>query len=185
MVDEHGATELIEGLRKRDTGSLATVYDLYGQIVYSLFLRITGEQSVAEDLVQQLFSRVWDEAPSHSVKGPLGVWILSVARHMAISHVRSARSRVALRSLPIEDTKRVRSDKDSRQPEAILDQVRTVRAVFSNLDPNEKRVVELAYYEGFSQSEIAERLKQPLETIKSWMHSGLGKLRTAVKGGGV
>ena len=185
MAEDQG--ELIEGLQKRDPEALATAYDRYGQVVYSLFLRITRDQSVAEDLVQELFIRVWNNARHFdAAKGSFGVWILSIARNMAIDHVRSAQSRFATRLRPLEDAERVRSTSEGgQQQESILDQARTVSAAFSYLNFNQKRVLELAYYEGFSQTEIAARLNEPLGTVKSWMRSGLTRLRTAVDGGGV
>ena len=178
--------ELIQGLQQRDPAALATAYDRYGQVVYSLFLRITRDQSAAEDLVQELFIRVWNNVRHFdAAKGSFGVWILSIARHMAIDHVRSAQSRFATKLRPLEDAERVRSNAEGSTQESILDQIRTVSAAFSYLNFNQKRVLELAYYEGFSQTEIAERLNEPLGTVKSWMRSGLSKLRTAVNGGGV
>jgi len=184
MVEDQ--RELIEGLQKRDPDALASAYDRYGQVVYSLFLRITRDPSVAEDLVQELFIRVWNNARHFdAAKGSFGVWILSIARHMAIDHVRSAQSRFATRLRPLEDAERVRSGGGAGQQESILDQVRTVSTAFSYLNFNQKRVLELAYYEGFSQTEIAARLNEPLGTVKSWMRSGLVRLRTAVKGGEV
>jgi RNA polymerase sigma-70 factor (ECF subfamily) len=184
MAEDQG--ELIEGLQKRKPEALAAAYDRYGQIVYSLFLRITRDQSAAEDLVQELFIRVWNNAGHfNAAKGSFGVWILSIARHMAIDHVRSAQSRFATRLRPLEDAERVRSGSEGETQESILDQVRTVGTAFSYLNFNQKRVLELAYYEGFSQTEIAAKLNEPLGTVKSWMRSGLVRLRTAVKGGGV
>lgn len=183
MAEDQG--ELIEGLRRREPEALAAAYDRYGQVVYSLFLRITRDQSAAEDLVQELFMRVWNNARHFdAAKGSFGVWILSIARHMAIDHVRSAQSRFASRLRPLEDAERVHSKTEGTQ-ESILDHVRTISAAFSYLNFNQKRVLELAYYEGFSQTEIAERLNEPLGTVKSWMRSGLGRLRAAVQGGGV
>lgn len=178
--------ELIEGLRARNPEALAAAYDRYGQVVYSLFLRITRDQSTAEDLVQELFIRVWNNARHFdAAKGSFGVWILSIARHMAIDHVRSAQSRFTTRLRPLEDAERVRTENEGSTQESILDQARTVGAAFSYLNFNQKRVLELAYYEGFSQTEIAAKLNEPLGTVKSWMRSGLSRLRTAVKGGGV
>ena len=68
------------------------------------------------------------------------------------------------------------------EPESVIDRSRSVTAAFSNLTFNEKRVLEMAYFEGFSQSEIADRLKEPLGTVKSWTRSGLGRMRRAIQG---
>jgi RNA polymerase sigma-70 factor (ECF subfamily) len=184
MSESSADTALIERLRNRDPEGLATAYDRYSPIVYSLFLRITRDQSVAEDLVQELFIRVWSRARSFdSSKGALGVWILSIARNMAIDHVRSAQARFATRLRPIEHADKAHGERKSQDPESLIDQARTVQNAFAGLNLNQKRVLELAYFEGFSQSEIAQHLQEPLGTVKSWMRSALLNLRSAIKGG--
>ncbi|MBV9033117.1 MAG: sigma-70 family RNA polymerase sigma factor [Acidobacteriaceae bacterium] len=184
MSESSAEAALIERLRNRDPEGLAAAYDRYSPLVYSLFLRITRDQSIAEDLVQELFIRVWSHARSFDAsKGALGVWILSIARNMAIDHMRSAQARFATRLRPIEHADKVHGEKKSQDPESLIDQARTVQAAFAALTLNQKRVLELAYFEGFSQSEIAQHLQEPLGTVKSWMRSALLNLRAAIKGG--
>jgi RNA polymerase sigma-70 factor (ECF subfamily) len=184
MSESSADAALIERLRNRDPEGLAVAYDRYSPIVYSLFLRITRDQSVAEDLVQELFMRVWSHARSFDAsKGTLGVWILSIARNMAIDHVRSAQARFASRLRPIEHADKAQGERKKQNPELLIDQTRTVQNAFTALNGNQKRVLELAYFEGFSQSEIAEHLHEPLGTVKSWMRSALLNLRSAIKGG--
>ncbi len=179
--------ELIEQLQKRGSDALGILYDRYGQLVYSVFLRAARDSAMAEDLVQELFLRVWNRAQSFdSKKGSLGVWILSIARNMAIDHVRSAGARFSAKLRPIEEAehKPINSALGAR-PESAIDDVRTVRAAFSYLNQNQKQALELAYYEGLSQSEIATKLSEPLGTVKSWMRSGLLRMREALNTGGV
>ncbi|MBV8866002.1 MAG: sigma-70 family RNA polymerase sigma factor, partial [Acidobacteriaceae bacterium] len=116
-------------------------------------------------------------------KGTLGVWIMSIARNMAIDHVRSAEMRFQTRVRPIEQTDQLSFSYKPKEPESIIDSARAVRQAFSELTPNQRRVLEMAYFEGFSQSEIAAQLQEPLGTVKSWMRSAMGRLRTAVKTG--
>lgn len=183
MIDSSGDAALIERLRARDPDALAAAYDRYSPVVYSLFLRITRDQSVAEDLVQELFIRVWSHAASFdSRKGALGVWILSIARNMAIDHIRSAHARFSTKLRPIEHAERTQS-KPGRDAETLIDQSRAVHDAFASLNLNQKRVLELAYFQGFSQTEIANQLQEPLGTVKSWMRSALISLRSAIKGG--
>jgi RNA polymerase sigma-70 factor (ECF subfamily) len=183
MIESFGDGALIERLRSRDPDALAAAYDRYSPIVYSLFLRITRDQSAAEDLVQELFIRVWSHAASFdSRKGALGVWILSIARNMAIDYIRSAHARFSNRLRPIEHADRSPSDKGGQDAESLIDQSRVVSAAFASLNFNQKRVLELAYFQGFSQSEIANQLHEPLGTVKSWMRSALISLRSAIKG---
>jgi len=175
---------LTAGLRNRNPEALETAYDLYSAVVYSLFLRITRDQSVAEDLVQELFIRIWNHIGSFdSAKGALGVWILSIARNMGIDYVRSAHARFSARLQPMEDAERSRGE--SRvEPEVVIDQGRVVKAAFETLNLKQRRVLELAYFEGLSQTEIASQLQEPLGTVKSWMRSALSCLRSTVIGGG-
>lgn len=182
MLDSQRGAELASQLRNRDPEALAALYDGYGQIVYSLFARITRDDAAAEDLVQELFMRVWNHAREFdSTKGSVGVWILSIARNMAIDHVRSAQARFGTRLRPLEVAERAQMGSKGRAPEKIIDEARAIKAAFSQLSFNQQRVLELAYYQGFSQSEIAERLNEPLGTVKSWMRSALLRLRMAIK----
>lgn len=174
--------ELAAKLRARDTDGIAAVYDRYGQLAYSLFARITRDQSVAEDLVQELFLRVWNRSREYDPnKGTLGVWILTIARNMAIDHVRSAQSRFQIRLRSLEQTDQLSFSYKSNDPVSLLDSVKAIRKALSELTPNQKRVLEMAYFEGFSQSEIAAKLQEPLGTVKSWTRSALERLRAVVK----
>ncbi|MGA8027540.1 MAG: sigma-70 family RNA polymerase sigma factor [Bryobacteraceae bacterium] len=176
-------SDLIERLRKRDPDGLAAAYERYGHVTYSLFVRITRDQGAAEDLVQELFIRLWNRAREFdSSRGALGVWILSIARNMAIDHVRSAQARFATRVRSLDHIDQLCFSKNPTDPVSRIDSVRTLKGAFEKLNANEKRVMELAYFEGFSQSEIAARIQEPLGTVKSWMRSALSRLRAAVKG---
>ena len=184
MARDQGESELIDQLRKRQPEALAKIYDRYGQSSFGLFFRVTRDQSAAEDLVQELFLRIWNRARDFdSEKGALGVWIISIARNMAIDYVRSAQARFSKRLHSIDQVDQLVVSSKPRESESFLDGLRAIKGAFSNLNANERRVVELAYFEGLSQSEIAGRLEEPLGTVKSWMRSALGRLRTAVKGG--
>ncbi len=181
---EAAEAELIEKLRARNPDAIAVAYDRYGSLAYSVFVRVTRDQSVAEDLVQELFLRVWNKGRDFDpAKGTLGVWILSIARNIAIDHVRSAHARFQTRLRPIEQTDQLSFSYKPKAPESIIDSARAVKQAFSELTSNQRRVLEMAYFEGFSQSEIAAELQEPLGTVKSWMRSAMGRLRTSVKAG--
>ncbi|MGH9584069.1 MAG: sigma-70 family RNA polymerase sigma factor, partial [Bryobacteraceae bacterium] len=162
--------ELIEQLQGRDPQALAAAYDRYGKPAYSIFLRITRDRNAAEDLVQELFIRVWNHARDFDTKkGALGVWILSIARNMAIDHTRSADVKFAARLRSLDHVDPLRLAPRASPSESIIDCSRAISA--SHLNDNERKVLELAYFEGLSQSEIAARLNQPLGTVKSWTRS--------------
>lgn len=174
---------LIERLRRREPDAVAAAYDRYGRQAYSLLLRITRDQSTAEDLVQELFIRLWNRAREFDPqKGALGPWLLSIARNLAIDHLRSAQARFSTRQRSIDSVDPLSFSYNPAGAETRIDDVRTIKVAFERLNSNQKRVMELAYFEGLSQSEIAARLKEPLGTVKSWMRSALGQLRAAIKG---
>ncbi len=182
---DQGDSELIEGIRLRKPEALSALYDRYASLAYSLFIRITRDQSVSEDLLQELFMRVWNRGREFdSGKGSLGVWIVAIARNMAIDHLRSAQARFQTRLRPIDSVDPVDlSPRGSHQTESLLDARRSIATAFLNLNDNEKRVLQLAYFEGCSQTEIADKLHEPLGTVKSWARSGLGRLRSILKEG--
>ena len=185
-MDELSEASLIEQVAKRNSDALGILYDRYGQAVYSLFLRTAKHRGAAEDLTQELFLRVWNRARYFDpAKGSLGVWVLSIARYMAIDYVRSAESRFSSKLRPLNDVEfRVESTNTVVPSETALDDVRTVQSAFSYLSQRQKEVLKLAYFEGLSQSEIAAKLGQPLGTVKSWMRSGLLRMREAIQSGG-
>jgi RNA polymerase sigma-70 factor (ECF subfamily) len=181
--DNSSESELIERIKRREPEGLAAAYDRFGGIAYSVFFRITRDHSVAEDLLQELFFRIWNRGRSFDeTKGALSVWIVSIARNMAIDYVRSAQARFSTRLLAIEDIDPLFLSSRSRDLESALDR-RAIKAALSNLSANEKRALELAYFDGLSQTEIAAKLQEPLGTVKSWIRSGLVRLRTAMKAG--
>jgi RNA polymerase sigma-70 factor (ECF subfamily) len=181
-AEDSAESRVIEQLRRRDPDGLAAAYDLYARAAFALFVRITRDKTAAEDLLQELFLRVWNRGRDFDPrKGTLEVWIMSIARNMAIDHVRSAQTRFSSRARPMHQVEALCFAHDPTGPEMRIHDVRTIREAFAALNAEEKRVMELAYFDGFSQSEIAERLQKPLGTVKSRMRSALQRLRTAVK----
>jgi RNA polymerase sigma-70 factor (ECF subfamily) len=181
--DDSADSELIERLRRRDPEGLAAAYDRYGRTAYALFVRITHDKAAAEDLVQELFLRLWNRSREFdSNKGALGVWLLSIARNMAIDYVRSAQTRFSSRLRSMDHIDALCFSHDPTGRESRIHDVRTIREAFATLTADEKRVMELAYFEGFSQSEIAANLREPLGTVKSRMRSALARLRSVIAG---
>lgn len=175
-------SELIEGIKQRNPDALAATYDKYAGAAYSLLLRIVGNESIAEDLLQELFIRIWNRGRDYDpARGVLGVWLISIARNMAIDHIRSAQAKFQTKVRPIEDVSPLSLSSDQAHPDSVIDRSRAISSAFASLKPNEKLVVELAYFEGCSQTEIAARLQEPLGTVKSWMRSAMHRLRVANK----
>jgi RNA polymerase sigma-70 factor (ECF subfamily) len=171
-------SEIIRRLQSRDPQAMADLYDLYGRPTYGLIYRIVRNSAAAEDLVQETFLRIWNRIHAFDPeKGALGPWVLAVARNRAIDYLRSVEGRMAQTSVEVEKMEQPALFSGLESEILNLDRVRLLRDAFQKLTPNQRVVLELAYYEGLSQSEMAERMKQPLGTVKTWVRSALRTLR--------
>jgi RNA polymerase sigma-70 factor, ECF subfamily len=174
---------LAERLQQRDPKAMAELYDRYGRLVYSLIFRIVRDSAVAEDLAQESFLRVWNRIQGFDARrGALGAWILAVARNRAIDYVRSVDGRMARSAFEAVDLENPALFADLEREVLSSDQVRKIRAAVEKLSPHHRQVIEMAYFEGLSQTEMAERLKQPLGTVKTWVRVALKTLRDELAG---
>ena len=170
--------DLAGRLQARDAGAMRELYDRYGRLVYSLILRMVRNSAAAEDLVQETFLRVWNRMQAFDqARGALGPWMLAVARNRALDYLRSADVRMSAGMLELDRLEQPGQFSDFEDRALSLDRARRLKNAFEKLTPHQKTVVELAYFEGLSQAEIAERLQQPLGTVKTWVRSALKVLR--------
>src|SRR5215471_3356871 len=170
--------ELAQKLRARDPHAMADLYDRYGKLTFALIFRIVRNTAVAEDLVQETFLRVWNRIHSFEPgKGSLGPWVLTVARNRAIDYLRSIDGRMAQSALEIDRVENPAMFSVMEDRALTIDRAQRLKGAFEKLPANQKLVIELAYYEGLSQTEMAERMKQPLGTVKTWVRSALKTLR--------
>jgi RNA polymerase sigma-70 factor (ECF subfamily) len=181
--------ELIGRVAKGEAHALEVLYDRYSRIVLGFGQRIVGDRQLAEELLQEAFFRIWQQAATYSTeRGNFGTWLLSITHNLAIDELRKRRRR------PLKA--------DSEEPETILaamadtgtdieDEVwlgalRTIMIqALGQLPAAQREAIELAYYQGLTQREIAERLGEPLGTIKTRMRLGMQKLREALAGSGL
>src|SRR6476660_3788354 len=153
-----GDRELAERLKARDPQAMADLYDRYGRISYTLIFRIVRNVGVAEDLVQETFLRVWNRVQGFDhEKGALGPWVLTVARNRAIDYIRSVTGRMANSVYEIDANEHPSLFANLETEVLNSDRARHLKVAFEKLNANQKLVIELAYYEGLSQSEMAER----------------------------
>lgn len=170
--------EFLERLKRRDPDAAAELYDRYGRVVYSLVFRIVRNQAVAEELVQEAFLRVWHRAQFFDAeRGGFTTWILAVARNQAIDYLRSVTGRQWKGEIAMDRTDEPALFQGVEEELIHSDRVRQVRSAIGKLKDTHRQVIELAYFEGLSQTEIAERISQPLGTVKTWMRTGLKLLR--------
>jgi RNA polymerase sigma-70 factor (ECF subfamily) len=169
---------LARRLKERDPQVMGELYNRYGRVAYSLMIHVVRNAAVAEDLVQETFLRVWNRAQSFDEhKGALGPWILTVARNRAIDYLRSADARMSASALELDRLEHPVLFSNFEDNALSLDRARRLKGAFEKLTPRQKTVIEMAYYEGLSQTEMAERMNQPLGTIKTWVRMALKILR--------
>ena len=169
---------LAERLKRGEPPAMAELYDRYGKLAYSLIYRIVRDVGVAEDLVQEAFLRVWNRAQGFDAeRGALGPWLLAVARNRAIDYVRSSGGKMARGSLDLAHAEQPSVFVNFEADVLSQDRARRVRGALDRLNENQRHVIELAYFEGLSQSEMAERMGQPLGTVKTWVRTALKNLR--------
>jgi RNA polymerase sigma-70 factor, ECF subfamily len=170
--------DLARRLKAREPKAMAELYDRYGRLTYSLIYRVVRDTGAAEDLVQETFLRVWTRAQSFDPeKGALGPWILTVARHRAIDYLRSVDGRMSSGALELDHLEHPTLFSDFENSALSIDRARRLKRAFEKLSSHQRMVIEMAYYEGLSQTEMAERMKQPLGTVKTWVRSALKVLR--------
>lgn len=170
--------DLARRLQRHDPDAMKDLYDRFGRLAYSVVLAIVRDSSTAEDLVQETFLRVWNRIQVFEPgRGALGPWLLAIARNRAIDHVRSAASRMDRNAFELDVREHPSLFVDMEREVQNTDHARVIRAAILKLNPNQRKVIELAYYEGLSQTEMATRMGQPLGTIKTWVRAALSILR--------
>jgi RNA polymerase sigma-70 factor (ECF subfamily) len=173
---------LVHQLLQRDVDAFEQLYDRHSRFVYALVLRIVQQASTAEEVVQDVFLQLWRNASRYDARrGPFVPWLMAVARNRALDHLRLKSERQRRRE---DQTEELPPVIDFPQFEKALDEKRRaerVRAVMGSLNPQQKKVIELAYFEGLSHTEIAETLKEPLGTVKSWIRNGLLRLKEGLQ----
>ncbi len=160
-----------------DAGAFAGLYDRHSRAAYSLAYRMMGERQAAEDLVQEVFLGVWRAAGSYRAKrGSVRTWILSIVRNRGIDQLRTMASRRRVHDR-VEATASVAQPSEAFAETWRNSQREQVREALRVLPPEQLKVLELAYYSGYTHAEIADLLDLPLGTVKGRMRLGLQKVR--------
>lgn len=173
-----GDEELVRRLQARDPEALRDLYDRFGKLAWSVILSIVRDAAIAEDLVQETFLRAWNRAKGFEAsRGALGPWLLTIARNQAIDHVRSQSYRMDRCAYELDASEHPALFLDMESTILNANYARAIRNAIAKLNANQRKVIELAYYEGLSQTEMAERMGQPLGTVKTWVRTALKNLR--------
>lgn len=172
---------LLRQISRAETQALSELYDRYGRLVFSLAVRVVGDSETAEEITQDVFVQVWKKAQTYQPDlGRPVTWLVSIARHRAIDMLRRRRVRPSERldGLEEEDFPLKTLDEDAPEHLSELSQSRErLQRALASLPEEQRRVLLLAYFEGLSHRELAEKFSQPLGTVKTRLRLGLQKLR--------
>lgn len=172
----------IRRVARGDADALAFLYDRHSRIIYSLAFRIVGDPPEAEEIVQDVFAQAWRQAERYDTsRGVVVAWLLMIARSRAIDRIRSRRG---LPALAPDGEKGLASMADPAEGPELqtlsTEQVRNLKRALDTLPLQQRMAIQLAFYEGLTHVEIAERLEEPLGTVKTRIRLGLLKLKSAV-----
>lgn len=168
-------------MARGDESALAELYDRHARLVFSLALRILQNRADAEDVVQEVFAQVWTQARRYEgERGAVAAWMLMMARSRAIDRLRARRARPETGA----DTPATQNVADAAPTQDLLllsnEEVRKLREALDALPAVQRAALELSYYEGLTHVEIADRLSEPLGTVKTRIRQAVIKLRESL-----
>jgi RNA polymerase sigma-70 factor (ECF subfamily) len=179
MTGQDRDLQLVRRLQAGDRDALGELYDRHVPLMYGTALRILRNASDAEDVIQEAWVQVWNQADRFdATRGTVASYLVTIARTRALDRYRSLASR--RRGQSNLEASPPAAPSDPRADVARIGVRERIATALAALDPKQRQVLEIAYFEGLSQSEIADRLKAPLGTVKFWTREGLAKLREAL-----
>jgi len=174
---------LVHRLLQRDVRAFEELYDRHSRAVFGLVLRILQQAGTAEEVVQDVFLQLWRNAGRYDEgRGPFVPWLFTLARNRALDTLRLKSERQRRREDQTEELPPAASAPPEFEKQ--LDERRRaerVRTLMASLSPQQKRAIELAYFEGLSHTEISAELREPLGTVKSWIRNGLLRLKEGLQ----
>ena len=174
--------ELLRRIAAQDRAALAEFYDQTAGVLYSTTLRMLGDASEAEEVVQDVFVQIWTKAGSYDAKlGKPFHWALGIARNRSIDRLRSRQRRNKVFQETSEEI--FASVAPEVDPPALLgaDEAATVQSAVKSLPPDQRQAIEMAFFGGLTHAEIAESLNEPLGTVKARIRRGMLKLRESLR----
>jgi RNA polymerase sigma-70 factor (ECF subfamily) len=175
---------LLQRIAAGDEQALGTLYDRWSPLVFSLCVHVLGDDDEAEEAVEETFWQAWRQAARYDItRGAVSTWLTTIARSRALDRLRAKRRRQEDAMSDLSETKRAAVEETARRGDdpasgaEVSERRALVRQALLGLPPEQREVLELAYFRGLSQTEIAERTGQPLGTIKTRVRLAMEKLR--------
>jgi len=173
---------LISRVARRDETALSALYDRYSRLVFSLALRMVGERTLAEEITADVFVSMWRAASSFAEeRGRFVAWLMSITRHRAIDELRRLSVRPEGSAVDLNEAMDLAQSDGVDELVGVKRQRELVRTALAALPPPQREALELAYFGGLTQQEIAEQTGQPLGTIKTRTRLGMQKLRDELR----
>ena len=167
---------LVSAVRSGNQDAMAQLYDRYSSVVYAVALRVLTDAAAAEDVLQEIFMQLWRNPGAFDAsRGNLAPWLAVIARNRAVDVLRKRKPQTEITEAVASVEPDMASDADRGRT------VEKIRAVLKEMPASQRSALEMAYFEGYSHSEIAEKTKEPLGTIKTRIRAGLMLLRKAVE----
>ena len=174
---------LITRIAAGDRDAFSRFYDLLAPTAFGLIRRVLRDPEAAAEVLQEVFWQVWREAPRYDPeRGSPEAWLVTRARTRAIDRLRSIRRRDRTFVAPVDDSVAQSGEGPAENPAVAAEERGLVRTALAQLPEPQRRVIELAFFDGLTQSEIAARLGEPLGTVKTRARLGLERLRGALRG---
>lgn len=180
MPDEPQTAEvqLLERIRDGDETALAEFYDRFARLVFSVTYHVLQNDTLAEEVTQDTFLKIWNRAHQwDSSRGKVTTWLLTIARYTAIDRLRAEQRRDGRGQLDLEDVVNILGE-NAPMDEPLWADEQVIRDILAEIPPDQRQVIELAYFRDMSHTEMAEALDLPLGTVKGRVRAGLSKLRT-------
>lgn len=175
--------ELLKKTGSRDRASFEQLYDRYAGVLFSTAYRVLNDQEAAEDVLQDVFIQIWDKAPTYDEgRGKPLTWAVTLTRNKAIDRLRSTQRRYRLHDEVERETEIMEQTPDRSSADAVdaAEKGRIVRTAVLQLPKEQRQAIELAFFSGLTQAEIAEELNEPLGTVKARIRRGMMRLKEII-----
>jgi len=183
-LDLEAEVELLRRIGARDLRSFEELYRRFGGTLFATIIRILNHQEAAEDVLQEVFLQIWEKAPLYdTARGKPLTWVVTLARNKAIDRLRATQRSHRLHSEVERETQALDSSEERSSADTLeaVEKGKLVREAMRKLSKDQREAISLAFFSGLTQTEIAERLGEPLGTVKARIRRGMMRLRDVLK----